>query len=413
MNEREFEDSEAEEDAISRRSCGHNTFTSGTSEPCETCVNEATSLAVSEALLDWNGGRAPMFGLSLPPRPEADSLIGSYWTWVHSLYPFIHQPSFEKRYLTIWDTQSVPSRGNSSQMLGCYDAISDRLFCCLLNAVLALGTLFSPEVDDLQRESVSRSFYERSKSVLDFDMLAQGSLPLVQTLLLMGQFLQLTDMASSCWNMVGLAIRVAQRLGLHRGRQEDEEEGAQQPADQLEIEMRRRAWTGCVCLDRSDLSLAYGRPLMIHFAMGQGMLPIPSQIDDEFLTRLPNAPGSQPDHILSKIECYARSIWLYQILALVLIKVYGSSGAENKDHVGFDLAHIVGPDSWKHQTIQDASLQVILKFDGLLTAERTEYANHLLVHTDGQKSVPDNTPNLERKLMFQRQAVVLEARYLE
>ncbi|KAK7426895.1 hypothetical protein QQZ08_006641 [Neonectria magnoliae] len=127
--------------------------------------------------------------------------------------------------------------------------------------------------------------------------------------------------------------------------------------------------------------------------MGQGMLPIPSQIDDEFLTRLPDAPGSQPQHILSKIECYARTIWLYQILALVLIKVYGSSGAENKDH--------------------DASLQVILKFYGLLTAERTEYAKHLLVHTDGQKGVPDSTPNVERKLMFQRQAVVLEARYLE
>lgn len=46
-----------------------------------------------------------VFGMVIPSRPDADDLIESYWRWMHSLYPFIHRPSFEERYLTIWYPQ--------------------------------------------------------------------------------------------------------------------------------------------------------------------------------------------------------------------------------------------------------------------------------------------------------------------
>ena len=200
-----------------------------------------------------------VFGMVLPSRSEADGLIESYWRWTHSLYPFIHRPSFEMRYLTIWyppirpeNSESCP---DSSKENGIYAAMSDRLFYCMLNTLFALGAHFSPKIDHKDRAAVSHSFYERAKTLLDIDLLADGSLALVQTLLLMGQYLQSTEMSNSCWNIVGLAVRVAQCIGLHHDTQRcDQGCCSAQSLDQVEIEMRRRAWTGCVMLDRLALA---------------------------------------------------------------------------------------------------------------------------------------------------------------
>lgn len=129
--------------------------------------------------------------------------------------------------------------------------MSDRLFYCMLNTVFSLGALFSPKINQKDRASVGHSFYERAKKPLDIDLLADGNLALVQTLLLMGQYLQSTDMSNSCWNIIGLAVRIAQCIGLHHDPQNcDQGCCSAQSTDQVEIEMRRRAWTGCVLLDR-------------------------------------------------------------------------------------------------------------------------------------------------------------------
>jgi hypothetical protein len=57
----------------------------------------------------------------------------------------------------------------------------------------------------------------------------------------MGGFLQSTNRPNRCWNVVGMAIRIAQGLGLHV-----ESTGG----DLVERETRRRIWWGCVLMDR-------------------------------------------------------------------------------------------------------------------------------------------------------------------
>ncbi|KAH6994962.1 fungal-specific transcription factor domain-containing protein [Ilyonectria destructans] len=395
--------------AMCRRPCGHEPLISDGSDPCTICLKEATSFAGS-----GSGGRNTMFGFSVPPRPEADSLIASYWGWVHSLYPFLHQPSFEKRYLTIWNPQneSESRYRSTSHSLGCYDTLDEKLFYCLLNIVFALGALFNPKIDPHDRDRLSRPFFERSKALLDFDLLAQGSLPLVQALLLMGQYLQSTDMSSSCWNIVGLAIRVAQGIGLHHEKRGYAQGGRQQRVDQVDTEMRKRAWTGCVFLDRV-LSLAYGRPLMIHLTKSQNQLLLPSAIDDEFLTRFPEAPGSQPDYPPSKIDCYVQAVKLKEILGQVLTTVYnGGSDTEHEDPTDAGIGSHCRPTSLKVRSIKDDDLQAILNVDGLLTTWRNELPVHLRVEMYKDEPVAPNPPILEGHLMFRRQRIVLEARYL-
>lgn len=228
-------------------------------ESCSQCRDEMVSV-LSPIYASSGRSSAPktdsaVFGMTIPPRDEADDLVENYWRWTHSLYPFVHRPSFEERYRMMWYPQTKSRCRNTETYIprssGLYAPMGDRLFYCMLNMVFALGALFSPRMDHKDRDQVSRDFFERAKKLMDLDMLAAGSLPLVQTLLLMSQYLQSTEMSSSCWNIVGLAVRVAQSIGLHH----DPKSCTQgccpaQTLDQLETEMRRRAWAGCVLLDR-------------------------------------------------------------------------------------------------------------------------------------------------------------------
>lgn len=228
---------------------------SDTSSASLTGTNEqdgSRATAVPSLSAHIDGG---IFGMIIPSRPEADSLVESYWTWTHSLYPFIHRPSFEERYKAIWFPRvqtghdyhaSIPMTKRNF-----YADTSDRLFYTMLNMVFALGAHFSPNIDQQSRASASHTFYERGKKLIDIDLLANGELALVQTLLLTGQYLQSTDMSNSCWNIVGLAVRVGQRIGLHHDPENcDQECCSSHPFDQLDLEMRRRSWAGCVMLDR-------------------------------------------------------------------------------------------------------------------------------------------------------------------
>lgn len=229
------------------------------SDMCKACQDETSSAPSVFSTLPTcspgSGSDNTVFGMTVPPRAEADSLIESYWHWTHSLYPLVHRPSFERIYHTIWYPRTEPQDyvpGTSlSRSGGIYGTVSDRLFYCMLNALFALGALFNPRIEQKNRDHISRSFFDRAKKLLDLDLLAAGNLPLVQTLLVMGQYLQSTGLSSSCWNVIGLAVRVAQCIGLHHDPMACDQGCCPfQALDQVETEMRRRAWAGCVTLDR-------------------------------------------------------------------------------------------------------------------------------------------------------------------
>jgi hypothetical protein len=218
----------------------------------DTAENESSRDALLNSIYPRTDGG--VFGMTIPSRPEADTLVESYWTWTHSLYPFIHRPSFEERYKSIWYPCVQTGHENHNCSLpkrNLYADTSDRLFYTMLNMIFALGAHFSPNTDPKNRVYVSHSFYERGKKLIDIELLANGVLALVQTLLLTGQYLQSTEMSNSCWNIVGLAVRVAQSIGLHHDPKNcDQGCCSSQSFDQIELEMRRRNWAGCVMLDR-------------------------------------------------------------------------------------------------------------------------------------------------------------------
>ena len=84
----------------------------------------------------------------------------------------------------------------------------------MLNTVFALGCQLNNKIEPEQKESNANVYFERAIGLLRLDLLGFGSFHLVQALLLMGQYLQSTNTPHRCWVLVGLAIHIAQDLGL-------------------------------------------------------------------------------------------------------------------------------------------------------------------------------------------------------
>jgi hypothetical protein len=187
-----------------------------------------------ERLPEWTNGAA-----MLPRRRNADDFLACYWEFTHPLFPVLHKPSFLKQYQNLWANEQEPEARDLNTL-----GMEELIFTATLNLVFALGCMFSNLVPPSQKNSMSDEFYQKSRHTLLFEVLDSTSLSLVQMMCLTGVYLQSTQHANRCWNSVGLAIRVAQSLGLHL----NEVTGKKIP--QLEREMRRRVWHTCLILDR-------------------------------------------------------------------------------------------------------------------------------------------------------------------
>ena len=179
----------------------------------------------------------------LPPRRVADDLLGQYWSNNHLYYPWFHTQSFQKAYEALWDpTGARPSTDTLPRVgLGGSDC-PDHVLNVALNAAFALGCEGSNTATD-QPEDAAAEFMDRAFGLLHTDLLDSPNLSLVQALLLVIEYLQSTQKVNKTWGLVASVCAMAQGLGLHLSHNDSQ-------YTVLEIEMRRRAWHGCVFYDR-------------------------------------------------------------------------------------------------------------------------------------------------------------------
>lgn len=205
-----------------------------TSDQEDTTVYESGQTSSDTVLLPLDIQLSTSQNLAvLPLRRTADNFLHCFWEFVHLLFPVIHKTSFIAKYDQLWLPIDTPMSDDE-----------EIIFVSNINLVFALGCQFSGQVPSDQKVSTANEFYKRSRHVLLYDILGSASVSVIQWLLLSGIYLQSTRHASHCWNSVGLAIRLAQGLGLHL------ENPARRSENQLNREMRRRIWHTCVVLDR-------------------------------------------------------------------------------------------------------------------------------------------------------------------
>ncbi|KAK3985203.1 activator of stress genes 1 [Cladorrhinum sp. PSN332] len=239
---------------------------------------------ISSHSLDESLGDLGLGDISFPQDQIAHDLLEWYWRNVHSIFPFLHRPTFERRYHNF--SQARLSSPHEGQL-----PFDEVVFHATLNMVLAMACQRNEAISPPEeRQYQAEEFYKRSQRLISVETLDSSSLSIVQLLCLRAWYLYYSGRADRCWVMAGAAIRVAMGMGLQLV--------PRRPMSQLEREMRRRVWyCGCVGLD-TILSSTFGRAPMISRATSQ--LPLPLPIDDEYLSA--TEEGSQPDGVPSRLD---------------------------------------------------------------------------------------------------------------
>ena len=138
----------------------------------------------------------------------------------------------------------------------------------------------------------------------------------LQALLYMILFLQATSNLSACYAFVGIALRAALRMGLHRHL-------PQAKLNPIEDESRRRVFYVIRIMD-TYVSALLGFPLLLRDEdIDQ---PLPTEVDDELITK--EAIIRPPPGTSSFFEAFNAHLRLMNILAKVIKHIYPLRGME-------------------------------------------------------------------------------------
>lgn len=245
----------------------------------------------------------------LPPKHLADGLLDAYFARVHCLYPFVHEQTFRLDYERIYLLYNREGLGDSRP-----------LSIALLNMIFAHGAEFCRSVPEDASISMAAQFVNRARQIVFAQMFGGESLELVQSLLLMCQYLQSTLELNQCWSLVGLMIRTAISIGLHTR--------PSQALSTIDQEIRKRVWWGCFMIDRT-LSMKLGRPPSILSATAFDV-DLPLNVDDQYISQDLIAPR-QPDYRPSLMLFFTHTIQQGRVIEKVLHELYRPNTGGDKD----------------------------------------------------------------------------------
>lgn len=191
------------------------------------------------------------------------------------LTPFFMKVAFERN---LW--VSLPSKPLSIiDTSGVLPKPKDGSWPILLNTILAIGAFSG----DLCYQNADIHFYREASKYLSWDILRRGTLSLVQAFALLANYLQKRNKPNSCFTLLGIAMNMAQGIGLHR-------EFVGPAVSTFTMEIRRRVWWTMFILD-SGFRLTFGRPTLSHGGMNTRL---PRNLNDnDLVVDLDELPPSQ------------------------------------------------------------------------------------------------------------------------
>ncbi|KAG2177747.1 hypothetical protein INT43_002994 [Umbelopsis isabellina] len=170
-----------------------------------------------------------------------DRLIALYFLNIHPIFPIVNKHTFLLRYRG--QSKSYPSTIVFNAMLGAaarYLEISEHTSI--------------PNTKD--HRALSDVLFERVLKEVFLQSVSGPSLPMVQAIiLLLNHHATLDSKGSECYLLSGIAIRMAQDLGLHQSCEE-------WTMPEAEKQTRKRIWWSLYIMDRFNSAL-FGKPLSI------------------------------------------------------------------------------------------------------------------------------------------------------
>jgi hypothetical protein len=175
----------------------------------------------------------------LPDRSLCDVLVQAYLDHLHGAFQVFYKPIFQLRYNFLWDNK-IAQTGTSD--IG--------WTCCLFMVIILGADILGPEhcPDSIIIQTKYMKLVRESFQSLVFT----ATLENVQALLLLQLYEQNSGERNTSWLILGLAIRMAITLGMHR-------EGTYASFDKAEAHTRRVVWWTLYQVE-FNMSMILGRP---------------------------------------------------------------------------------------------------------------------------------------------------------
>lgn len=189
-----------------------------------------------------------------PPKWRCDAWVFAFLRGYQPIVPLVHVPTFRRRYEQFWLHCNDPDAGAEASMS----------FAALLIAVVYAGSVCDATagLPEAPSDSSAGQDVSRRLSKLGTAVLRAAAFPKAPTVETLSAYLVLQVSAAreeeplTCVALVGLALRAANMLGLHRDPSHFED------IDEIEAEVRRRVWWHIVRVDVL-LAIAAGLPPLI------------------------------------------------------------------------------------------------------------------------------------------------------
>ncbi|KAH0541537.1 hypothetical protein FGG08_004012 [Glutinoglossum americanum] len=214
----------------------------------------------------------------LPSKQQCDLLYRGFMTGVHPIIPLVHPPRFHQDYSEFWEW--MEHREDKSlwptSILYRQPTLLPLIFAIIYGGSISCSAKeLSGVFGSTPKANINEKLYNattKSLSIVSFPRITTiaslSALLIVQTLMIREE-----QPMTSCM-FIGLALRVAQSMGLHR-------DGSHYGIEPVEAEVRRRVWWHILHMDVMT-ALASGLPPLVN---GEGLYdtrPI-SELKDEYI----------------------------------------------------------------------------------------------------------------------------------
>jgi hypothetical protein len=202
----------------------------------------------------------------------------------------VHREEFFNQYESFWDDSTSTPIMWIALLLG-------MLFIAAYEALVVAGASSTlDEVTLLEYRNIIATSYERIIQCLRLGNYMRGGPHAIEALLFLLQleFVQGEDRQHECWQLTGVTVRIALKMGYHR-------DGSHFPhISAYEAEMRRRIWYILIQFDTASAAQV-GLPRMIREMQYDTMEPH-NLLDTDFNTSTRLLPPSRPpsEHTLSQ-----------------------------------------------------------------------------------------------------------------
>ncbi|KAJ7051553.1 fungal-specific transcription factor domain-containing protein [Mycena amicta] len=314
---------------------------------------------------------------TFPPLTLMNELVDLYFAQVNMYLPLLHRPTFERGVrdglflrndpfaATVLLVCAVASRWHADPRVGAPGGIGVGLDDRYGRGPVSYGEASAyPQSRSTSYSSPTPSDVSLGASpglacgwayfdqvpLVGKHMFGQATLYDLQCYCLAVQFLESSAAPQTSWNIIGIALRLAQDIGIHRRSAHIEEPS-------VERELFKRAFWVLVHKDRIVSSIM-GRPCALQHDDFDIDLPI--ECDDEYWEH-PTRPFQQPPGIPSRVTFFNTLMALNHILAFSL-KILYSLGKVR------DIFSVVN-ETWEHN--------VVTELDSALNTWRDRVPEHL------------------------------------